>query len=302
MLSFGVVVDREMTVPAGSRISLMRPPVYEDSLEFDSESEEDGDFPYASSSVTSFGASPRGFGDAITGSSPGKGLEENEVTCALISQPEKAVMAAAAAVARGGIPETTIEFDVDVVGPMGAGFLWRKASSFKESSKAKCSDRKKDPSGISHEGMLEALAAWQRVFKIEEAGLLDGDVCDVMGADNRTGDALASSHMIIDGGASEPGVMGGLTTGAETKMDAHHFKNEVAETFLRCVKEGISHDNVVIELNGLKIAEDKTFADCARYMLTTALGLTLSAPSTISKEYCGLYPPSNLDISSREGR
>jgi molybdenum cofactor biosynthesis enzyme MoaA len=44
-----------------------------------------------------------------------------------------------------------------------------------------------------------------------------------------------------------------------------HFKREVAETFLRCVKEGISHDNVVIELNALKIAEDKTFADCARW-------------------------------------
>lgn len=44
-----------------------------------------------------------------------------------------------------------------------------------------------------------------------------------------------------------------------------HFKREVAETYLRCVKEHISHDNVVIELNGLKIAEDRTFADCARW-------------------------------------
>ncbi len=42
------------------------------------------------------------------------------------------------------------------------------------------------------------------------------------------------------------------------------FKREVGETFLRCVKESIAHDNVVIELNGLKIAEDRTFADCAR--------------------------------------
>lgn len=42
------------------------------------------------------------------------------------------------------------------------------------------------------------------------------------------------------------------------------FKREVAETFLRCIKERISHDNAVIELNGLKIAEDRTFADCAR--------------------------------------
>lgn len=45
---------------------------------------------------------------------------------------------------------------------------------------------------------------------------------------------------------------------------ADQFKREVAETFLRCIKERISHDNAVIELNGLKIAEDRTFADCAR--------------------------------------
>jgi translation initiation factor eIF-2B subunit epsilon len=42
------------------------------------------------------------------------------------------------------------------------------------------------------------------------------------------------------------------------------FKQEVAETFLRCLKEHIEHENAIIELNGLKIAEDRTFADCAR--------------------------------------
>jgi translation initiation factor eIF-2B subunit epsilon len=48
------------------------------------------------------------------------------------------------------------------------------------------------------------------------------------------------------------------------QQTSDHFKVEVAETFLRCIKEEISHDNAVIELNGLKIAEDRTFADCAR--------------------------------------
>lgn len=43
------------------------------------------------------------------------------------------------------------------------------------------------------------------------------------------------------------------------------FKCEVSETILRCITEGISHNNAVIELNGLKIAEDRTFADCARF-------------------------------------
>jgi translation initiation factor eIF-2B subunit epsilon len=46
---------------------------------------------------------------------------------------------------------------------------------------------------------------------------------------------------------------------------------EVGETFLRCVKERFAETNAVIELNGLKIAEDRTFADCARYMLTAML-------------------------------
>lgn len=53
-------------------------------------------------------------------------------------------------------------------------------------------------------------------------------------------------------------------TGADEHQAIDQFKREVAETFLRCIKEGISQDNAVIELNGLKIAEDRTFADCAR--------------------------------------
>ena len=35
------------------------------------------------------------------------------------------------------------------------------------------------------------------------------------------------------------------------------FKQEVAETFLRCVADGYDPDLAVIELNGLKIAEHR---------------------------------------------
>jgi hypothetical protein len=48
-------------------------------------------------------------------------------------------------------------------------------------------------------------------------------------------------------------------------------EQEVGETFLRCVKERFAETNAVIELNGLKIAEDRTFADCARYIFTAML-------------------------------
>lgn len=36
------------------------------------------------------------------------------------------------------------------------------------------------------------------------------------------------------------------------------------DTFLRCVKEGFEMSNVVVELNGLRLAENRSFADCAR--------------------------------------
>ena len=56
----------------------------------------------------------------------------------------------------------------------------------------------------------------------------------------------------------------GRIEGGRQAAAPDQFKREVAETFLRCISEGISHENAVIELNGLKIAEDRTFADCAR--------------------------------------
>ena len=54
---------------------------------------------------------------------------------------------------------------------------------------------------------------------------------------------------------------------------ADQFKREVAETFLRCIHECISHENAVIELNGLKIAEDRTFGDCARWVRVAGGGV-----------------------------
>lgn len=47
--------------------------------------------------------------------------------------------------------------------------------------------------------------------------------------------------------------------------------------------------NVVIELNGLKIAEDRTFADCARYMLTALLSLALPPPPQTPIDYLPLF-------------
>jgi translation initiation factor eIF-2B subunit epsilon len=69
------------------------------------------------------------------------------------------------------------------------------------------------------------------------------------------------------------------------------FMREVSETFLRVVRDRISPDNAVIELNGLKIAEVRTFADCAKYLVSTMLSLGFSpAPPRTRGEYRALYP------------
>lgn len=76
----------------------------------------------------------------------------------------------------------------------------------------------------------------------------------------------------------------------------------MAETFLRCVKERFAEENVVIELNALKIAEDRSFADCARYILTTLLQLCLPAPSWVSPEYVSLFSADAPDSNLKEGK
>ncbi|KAK9794959.1 hypothetical protein WJX73_003563 [Symbiochloris irregularis] len=80
------------------------------------------------------------------------------------------------------------------------------------------------------------------------------------------------------------------------------FKREVTETFLRCVKHGFDQDYAVVELNGLKIAEDRTFADCSRHMFTAILGLCLPAPPRTKAEYLELYPQAAVDFHSAAGR
>ena len=60
-------------------------------------------------------------------------------------------------------------------------------------------------------------------------------------------------------------------------------------TFLRCVREKFDKSNVIVELNSLKIAEDRTFADCARFIAVALLGLALPAPPGVEAQDYGLY-------------
>ena len=192
---------------------------------------------------------------------------------------ELPVLQAAAALASDGIPETTIDFTTSVVGAMGAGFLW-PALAFEAT-----------PEAVVLGGFEPPLLALQAARDgVDEEDFGEEDVVGLS--------AEASAEILATGGATG-GMVGGESGATTAEL---HFKTEVAETFLRCVKENISHENVVIELNGLKIAEDKTFADCARFMLTTALGLCLPAPLNASQEYSSLYSAGEVNTQANEGK
>ena len=80
-----------------------------------------------------------------------------------------------------------------------------------------------------------------------------------------------------------------------------HFKREVAETFLRCVKLRFDQANVTIEINALKLAENKSFADCANYICTAIMGMCLPAPPGGNSEYASLYAAQEPDLSTNQG-
>ena len=68
-----------------------------------------------------------------------------------------------------------------------------------------------------------------------------------------------------------------------------HFMREVTETFLRCAAEGHEEDLAVLELNGLKLAEARTFADVGRALAVAVIGLAGSPPPRTRPEYRALY-------------
>ncbi|KAK9841354.1 hypothetical protein WJX74_004422 [Apatococcus lobatus] len=80
------------------------------------------------------------------------------------------------------------------------------------------------------------------------------------------------------------------------------FKQEVQETFLRGVQQQLEHHLAHMELNNLKIAEDKSFADIARYIFTTILSLALPARANTKAEYRSMYPASLPNVSNADGR
>ena len=62
---------------------------------------------------------------------------------------------------------------------------------------------------------------------------------------------------------------------------------------------GYEQDLAVIELNGLKIAEDRTFADCARHVFASILDLCLPSTASCKAEYQTLFPPDAPDTDTQ---
>jgi NDP-sugar pyrophosphorylase family protein len=320
VLSNGVVIDRRSSVPSGCRISLIRPPPCGAGGD---DSDDELEVPHCQSPSNAAGTA--GGGKLTTSFSDDDSDDDANASGADFfgaDGPEIAVLNAAYALATDGIPETTIDFSIDVVGSMGAGFIWPVHHS------------ETVPGAAALMGLAVPVDALEQAMK---AVAISGDQDDVEGAEEDEdllggdeflagGDAGGSGGLVgnssslsLRGSGSLGNIRGGMRGAASGDLgtlgmteeevaaaiaaaNEPHFKREVAETFLRCVKEGISHENVVIELNGLKIAEDKTFADCARFMLTTALGLCLPAPLAVSREYRGLYSAGDVDAESKDGK
>eukprot|EP00210_Caulerpa_lentillifera_P002171 g2085.t1 len=77
------------------------------------------------------------------------------------------------------------------------------------------------------------------------------------------------------------------------------FEREVAETFLRCVYHKFSKENVVLELNGLKLAELKNFVDCANYIYTTLLQMCMPPSEFIKPIYRSLFPSVGINLTAK---
>jgi len=270
ILSYGVVIGPRHKVTQNMRLTLCHQNEHQASLS-------DDELEYANAPATvsaGGGARPPSRGRSRpavseSGSDDSAGSSEDPLAQSM-EKPTSAATVAAAALAMGRAPESgdasSIQFDEELVGYGGAGYKWRP-----------------------NEG-----------FDVQRYSIAPPSIPDPFAQD--------SEIEAVDGG----GGAGGRREDDDEDEDEDEdeeldpeviFKREVSETFLRCVKMRFDQTNAVIELNGLKIAEDRTFADCARYIFTTMLALCLPAPPHHSKdEYTSLFPKEAPNVATQDGK
>ena len=279
VLSYDVVVGPGQIVGDYSRVSLATQPVMDDD-EYDSDDDglEVGSLPSVSDgrrvSVGGGGslgarAKAQNFGGRATlkdsdSDDDAKDVKGPRCAFTLTDREEDAL-----AKAKSGLPSVDgvgkQVWSVDALGAAGAGNLWTAHAS--------------DLRNLWRYSIAPAPFARARLaYHNDDALDSDDDATHTRGG---TGDPSFGN-----GSDSESGnEFGDDADQAETV-----FRREVAETFLRCVKHGYAEANAVVELQGLKMAENRTFADIARYVLMTVLGLALPAPKDVQKENARLYP------------
>ncbi|KAG0601733.1 hypothetical protein M758_11G136100 [Ceratodon purpureus] len=147
-------------------------------------------------------------------------------------------------------------WDPDEVGETGAGYRWSIRDGTQEE------DWRHSVAPIPAEKIRELVAA-------EEEG-------ETEEADNDIGAAARDTP-------AGPGVEDEEELSGDEDDD---FEKEVEGTFLRLAEgvSGVQQEHVVIEVNSLKLAYNKTFADCAGAMFKALMSLALGLPYTSAKE------------------
>nr|DAD27618.1 TPA_asm: hypothetical protein HUJ06_029086 [Nelumbo nucifera] len=68
------------------------------------------------------------------------------------------------------------------------------------------------------------------------------------------------------------------------KDDSVYFEREVEATFLRAVHENVKQDNVILEVNSLRLSYNMSFADCAGAIFYSVMKLALETPHSTNSE------------------
>ncbi|XP_030958087.1 translation initiation factor eIF-2B subunit epsilon [Quercus lobata] len=74
-----------------------------------------------------------------------------------------------------------------------------------------------------------------------------------------------------------------------------YFEKEVEATFLRAVHENIKEDNVILEVNSLRLSYNKLFTDCAGAIFYSLMKLALETPHSSPSELCN----STMDVVTK---
>ena len=254
VLSHDVVVGAGFVVPDYARLSLAeQPEANDDEYDSDEDGLEVGSFPNERRVSMTRDASGGSLGSDDEDAAGGARVALGETERELLARAKRGDI--------GGAEDAARVWPADGVGLGGAGHAWAPRWGEEE---------------------------WRFSVAPAPAGAAKDayDADDALDSDDDESHRRAGTKTNGDGeGGSDASEDEDEDGGMETV-----FRREVAETFLRCVKHGYAQANAVVELQGLKMAENRTFADIARYVLMTILGLSLPAPRDVTKENAKLYP------------